>query len=194
METALVIALGSALALAVAACVWLMRERWRLAAEKQLAEGRQSDVESARVNFQALAGEALRASNEEFLRLAQTAFAAQKSDATAELERRRLAVDQLIAPVAKALEKTHQSLEQVGRDHAGLREQVLKMSQSNQELRGETSKLVQALRKPNVRGRYGEVQRERVVEVAGMKSYCDFTLQSSQRDDDGKLTRPDLIV
>lgn len=188
------IALLTALALVLLACAWLLRERYRLAAAKTLAEGRQSDLEATKTAFQALASETLRHSNEEFLRLAQTAFAVQRTEATAELEKRRLAVDQLIAPVAKALEKTHQSLEQVGRDHAGLREQVLKMSQSNLELRGETSKLVQALRKPNVRGRYGEVQLERVVEVSGMKSYCDFTAQSSQRDEEGKLTRPDLIV
>ena len=194
MELALVVALAVALALALAACVWLLRERARLAARNELAAGRQLDVEAARTTFQALASDALRASNEEFLRLAQTAFAVQRTEAAAELERRRHAVDQLIAPVARALEKTHQTLEQVGRDHAGLREQVLKMSQSNLELRSETGKLVQALRKPNVRGRYGEVQLERVVEVAGMKSYCDFTPQSSQRDVEGKLARPDLVV
>ncbi|NOT31784.1 MAG: DNA recombination protein RmuC [Planctomycetes bacterium] len=194
MEIALVVSLAVALVVVLAVCGWLLRERGRLAAEKELAQARQSDLETTRTTFQALAGEALRNSNEEFMRLAQTAFALQRTEATAELERRRLAVDQLIAPVAKALEKTHQSLEQVGRDHAGLREQVLKMSQSNSELRSETSKLVQALRKPNVRGRYGEVQLERVVEVAGMKSYCDFTLQSSQRDEEGKLSRPDLVV
>jgi DNA recombination protein RmuC len=194
METALVVSLLVALFAVLAACGWLLRERARLAAGKELAEARRSDLETTRTSFQALAADALRASNEEFMRLAQTAFAVQRTEATAELERRRLAVDQLIAPVAKALEKTHQSLEQVGRDHAGLREQVLSMSQSNQELRSETGKLVQALRKPNVRGRYGEVQLERVVEVAGMKSYCDFTPQSSQRDEEGKLSRPDLIV
>lgn len=188
------IALLTALALVLVACAWLLRERYRLAAAKTLAEGRQSDLEATKTAFQALASETLRHSNEEFLRLAQTAFAVQRSEATAELERRRAAVDQLITPVAKALEKTHQSLEAMGKDHAGLREQVLKMNQSNLELRGETSKLVQALRKPNVRGRYGEVQLERVVEVAGMKSYCDFSPQSSQRDEEGKLSRPDLIV
>ena len=190
----MLIALGSVSGILVLACLWLLRERWRLAAEKELALGRQSDLEAARATFQALAGEALRSSNEEFLRLAQTAFAAHRSEAAAELERRRSAVDALIAPVAKALEKTHQSLEQVGRDHAGLREQVVRMSQSNTELRSETGKLVQALRKPNVRGRYGEVQLERVVELAGMKRYCDYTPQGSLRDEEGKLSRPDLVV
>ncbi|MSR63453.1 MAG: DNA recombination protein RmuC [Planctomycetes bacterium] len=194
MDTTLAITLGCALAIALAACAWLVRERWRLAAEKDLAQARQSDLETTRTTFQALAGEALRHSNEEFLRLAQTAFAAQRGEAVAELERRKVEVSALIAPVAEALKKTHQSLEQAGRDQAGLRAQVVEMSQNNLALRGETSKLVQALRKPNVRGRYGEVQLERVVELAGMKNYCDFTVQSSQRDEDGKLSRPDLIV
>jgi len=190
METALLIGLG----LTLAVCAWLLRERWRLAAEAELARRRDQDLEGARASFQALASEALRSSNEEFLRLAQTAFAAQRTEAVAELEKRRAAVDQLIAPVAKALEKTHASLEQVGRDQAGLRAQVMGMTQASQELRSETGRLVQALRKPNVRGRYGEVQLERVVELAGMKSYCDFTTQETLRDEQGKLTRPDLIV
>lgn len=100
------IALLTTLALVLLACAWLLRERYRLAAAKTLAEGRQSDLEATKTAFQALASESLRHSNEEFLRLAQTAFTAQRTEATAELEKRRLAVDQLIAPVAKALEKT----------------------------------------------------------------------------------------
>ncbi len=186
--------LGLGFLLAAGAVFWLLRERWRLAAERELERGRTSDLETNRRSFQALAGEVLRASNEEFLKLAQTAFAAQRSEATAEMERRKRAVDELIAPMAQALAKTHQQLEQVGRDQAGLRQQVLGMTQSNQELRAETGKLVQALRKPNVRGRYGEVQLERVVELAGMKNYCDFTPQGSVRDEEGKLGRPDLVV
>lgn len=190
----MLIALGIALAAALLACAWLLRERWRIAAEKELALGRQSDQEQVRTTFQALAGEALRASNEEFLRLAQTSFAVQRTEAAAEMERRHRAVDDLIGPMAEALKRTHQSLEQVGRDQAGLRAQVVEMSQSNSQLRSETGKLVQALRKPNVRGRYGEVQLERVVELAGMKNYCDYTPQGGLRDEEGKLTRPDLIV
>jgi DNA recombination protein RmuC len=188
------IALTIAFVVALAACAWLLRERWRLAAQQQLALGRQSDLEAARNSFQTLAGEALRTSNEEFLRLAQTAFAAQRGEAEAELARRAAAVESLVAPVARALERTQQSLEQVGRDQAGLRAQVVEMSQGNQALRSETSKLVQALRRPNVRGRYGEVQLERVIELAGMKNYCDFTPQGGLRDEEGKLARPDLIV
>jgi len=192
--TILVTLLAVALLGAVGAALWLVRERWRLAAEAELARARAGDVEQTRVSFQAMAGDALRASNAEFLKLAQASFATHKGEAVAELERRRLAVDQLIAPVAEALRKTHASLEMVGKEHAGLRQQVAGMNQANQELRSETGKLVQALRKPNVRGRYGEVQLERVVELAGMKNYCDFTPQESLRDEEGRLQKPDLIV
>jgi DNA recombination protein RmuC len=190
----LTIGLGLFALLVSGACLWLLRERWRLAAERELARARLSDLDANRASFQALAGEVLRHSNEEFLRLAQASFAAQRSEATAEIDRRRRALDELIVPMAEALARTNHSLDQVGKDNAGLRGEVARMHQSNQELRSETGKLVQALRKPHVRGRYGEVQLERVVELAGMKSYCDFTPQEALRDSDGKLQRPDLVV
>ena len=185
-------ALGFVASLAV--CLWLWRERWKAASEREIARARLGDAEAARTSFQALAGEALRRSNEEFLRLAEQTFAAQKVEAAAEMERRRRAVDELIAPMAEALAKTQQSLEQVNKDSVGLRGEVARMHSSNQELRSETGRLVQALRKPNVRGRYGEIQLERVVELAGMKNYCDFTPQEALRDPDGKLQKPDLVV
>ncbi len=190
----LTVALGVLACAALIAVVWLLRERGRLARERERERARAGELEATRTSFQSLASEVLRHSNEEFLRLAQASFAAQKSEAAAEMERRRRAVDELIAPVAEALAKTHQSLEQVGKDSAGLRGEVLRMHASNQELRSETGKLVQALRKPHVRGRYGEVQLERVVELAGMKSYCDFTPQEALRDVEGKLLKPDLVV
>jgi len=187
-------ALGIALVVALFALAWLVRERQRLAQERALERTRQSDLENARTSFQAVAGEVLKSSNEEFLRLAQATLATQRSEAAADMERRRKAVDDLITPMAEALKRTQASLEQVGKDQAGLRNHVLEMSKGNSELRAETSKLSQALRKPNVRGRYGEVQLERVVELAGMRNYCDFTPQSSMRDEDGKLAKPDMVV
>jgi DNA recombination protein RmuC len=65
---------------------------------------------------------------------------------------------------------------------------------ANQELRAETGRLTQALRKPNVRGRYGEVQLERVIELSGMRRWCDFTTQENLRDGDKKLQKPDVVV
>jgi DNA recombination protein RmuC len=193
MET-LVALLSVALVVALALAARLWMQQVRAGARGELARSRDEDLERARESFQALAGEALRHSNEEFMRLAKTAFQAQRAEATADLEQRKKAVDALIAPMTEALARTSKSLEQVGRDHAGLRQQVLSMNDAHRDLRTETSKLVQALRKPNVRGRYGEVQLERVVELAGMKNYCDFTPQESLRGEEGRLQKPDLIV
>lgn len=174
--------------------LWSLRERLRLTAERDLARARVSDDELTRESFQAMAGEVLKSSNEEFLRLAKQTLAVKETEAVAEMQRRHQAVDELIKPISRALEDTHRHLRQTTKDNAGLREQVQFMNQSSSELRAETGKLVQALRKPNVRGRYGEIQLERVVELAGMKAYSDFTPQENLRDEDGQLQKPDLVV
>jgi len=174
--------------------LWLLRERYRLMAERDVARARTEDAARAREAFQSVAGEVIRSSNEEFLRLAQASFASERSETKAEIDRRRRALDELVTPMAKALEKTHLELEKVGKDHASLREQVVGMTRAHRDLRTETGRLVQALRKPNVRGRYGEIQLERVVELAGMKAYCDFATQENTRDDQGRLQKPDMVV
>ena len=184
-----------ALALAgLGASLWLLRERTRLTVERDIARARLEDGEKLRTSFQALAGETLKTTNAEFLRLAKETLAARGAEAVAEMDKRRDALDRLIGPIQEAIRRTHEELKQVGQDSAGLRQQVSHMAASNQELRLETGKLSQALRKPNVRGRYGEIQLERVVELAGMRAYCDFTIQENLRDEDGKLQKPDLIV
>jgi DNA recombination protein RmuC len=191
----LAIALVTVLALATGlAVLWGLRERFRLTSERDLARARLTDEEAARSSFRDVAGEVLKRSNEEFLELAQERLATRESAVVADMEQRRQAVDDLIKPVTRALEDTHRHLRQTVQDHAGLREQVQSMNRSNSELRTETSKLVQALRKPNVRGRYGEIQLERVVELAGMRAYCDFTPQENLRDEEGQLQKPDLVV
>jgi DNA recombination protein RmuC len=179
---------------AIVACALLLWERHRLIADRQLAEARLQDQGEAKRSFQSIADEALRTSNEQFLELARETLSARQTGMVAEMDKRREAVDRLIEPIQAAIEKTHEELQRVGQNHAGLREQVQLMSLANQELRGETSKLSQALRKPNVRGRYGEIQLERVVELAGMRSYCDFTTQKSLHDEEGNLQKPDLVV
>jgi len=190
----LTIALAAVAALSFAGALWLLRETFRLRAERDLYRSRVADEDQKNSQFQALAGDVLRNSTAEFLKLAQQSFQAHKVEATADVERGRRALDELIQPMAEALGKTHVQLEKMGHMHAGLREQVVNMSRGHQELRAETSRLVQALRKPNVRGRYGEVQLERVVELAGMKNYCDFTPQQNLRDEEGHLQKPDLVV
>ncbi len=174
--------------------LWLWRERWRLVAERDLAHARVADGNELKTSFQSVASEVLRASNSEFLRLAQSTLAAKENQVLSDMERRREALDRLIQPIQQAIEKTHEELRRVEKESVGLRGELLRMTQLNHELRAETGKLAQALSRPNVRGRYGEIQLQRVVELAGMKSYCDFSPQESVRDADGALKRPDLVV
>ncbi len=108
--------------------------------------------------------------------------------------RARDAFEALVRPIDRALERTHEELARLGRDNAGLRSQVKGMVRANRELSRETSKLGQALRRPNVRGRWGEIQLERVVELAGMRPYCDFSAQELVQGADGRRQRPDLVV
>ncbi len=190
----LTIALALFGAASFAGALWLLRETFRLRAERDLFKSRVGDVDQNRTSFQALAGDVLRNSTAEFLKLANQTFNTQKVETSADAERGRRALDELIRPMSDALHKTHSQLELMGRQHAGLREQVVNMARGHSELRAETSRLVQALRKPNVRGRYGEIQLERVVELAGMKAYCDFTTQQNLRDSEGRLQKPDLVV
>jgi len=152
------------------AILWLLSERYRLTAERDLARARLADEARAKSDFQSVAGEVLRNSNQEFLRLAQQTLAVKEGESLALMDRRREEVDRLIQPIQRAIEDTHHHLRRTEKDNAGLREQVLRMNKSNSQLRSETSKLVQALRKPNVRGRYGEIQLERVIELAGMRA------------------------
>jgi DNA recombination protein RmuC len=182
------------LAAAVAAVLWLVRDRIRLTTERDVALGRNEDSERMRVGFQAVAGEVLRNSNSEFLKLAKESLASSSTEALHQMDEKQTALDELIRPLRKAVEETHQTLRRAEKDSAGVRDHLNSVTRSNRELRTETSKLAQALRKPNVRGRYGELQLERVVELAGMRSYCDFTSQATLRDADGRLQKPDLVV
>ncbi len=174
--------------------LWLLRDRWRLAAERDVSRARLADEEVLKQGFQSVAGEVLRTANAEFLKLAQSTLAVQSTQGAAELDKRRESFARMIEPIQKAIEKTHEELRRVEQESLGLRGEVVRMAQANQELRAETGKLSQALAKPNVRGRYGEIQLERVVELAGMKSYCDFSAQETVHSSDGTLKRPDLVV
>ena len=193
MET-LTVVLAVLLLLAVFGLVLALLERQRLISERDLARGRLADEEATKQSFQAMATDVLRSSNEEFLRLAKETMATGKAETAAEIDKRRASLDELVGPIKEALTRTNEELRRVGQGQTGLVEQVKSISSASQELRSETNKLSQALRKPNVRGRYGEIQLQRVVELAGMRSYCDFATQSALRDEDDKVQKPDLVV
>jgi DNA recombination protein RmuC len=147
--------------------------------------------------FQSLSAEALRQNNQSFLDLARTSLGEFQRTAAADLESRRQAIGELVGPVRESLEKVDAKLQAVERDRVGayasLSEQVRSLVQTQQQLQTETSKLVGALRTPSARGRWGEIQLKRVVELAGMLAHCDFFEQLSVTTEDGRL-RPDLIV
>ncbi|MFC1855737.1 DNA recombination protein RmuC [Thermodesulfobacteriota bacterium] len=140
--------------------------------------------------FKALSSDALNKNNESFLELAKTKFESLNEHAKGELEKREQAFSNLVKPISKVLEQVDGKVQKLDVSFA---EKVDKLLESDRHLRSETSKLVQALRTPTARGRWGEIQLRRVVELAGMKKYCDFDEQAHKNTDDGRL-RPDMIV
>ena len=178
----------------LAGLVLLLRERARLTVERDLARARLEDMDRMKTGFQAIADEALRTSSSQFLELAKETLAASERDTLGELDAKRRAFDELVEPLKRAVQETQHQLRRSEKDQAGMKEQILRMTQSNRALRQETGRLAQALSKPNVRGRYGEIQLERVVELAGMRAYCDFTPQEALRTDENRLQKPDLVV
>ena len=173
----------------------------RLSAERTVAEEKLALIDGAQIRladaFNALSAEALRKNNQSFIELAQSTLATFQEGARGDLEKRQQAINEIIKPVRESLEKVDAKigdLEKVRADAYGsLNTQVRSLFESQNELRRETSNLVKALRQPSVRGRWGEVQLRRVVELAGMTDRCDFDEQQSVDTDEGRL-RPDMLV
>ena len=147
--------------------------------------------------FASLSAEALHRNNQSFLDLAGARLGELEKSAAAQLDRRRQAMDDLVVPIRDALARVDGKLLEVEKEriasYAGLLEQVKAMTRTQQALQTETGNLAKALRAPNVRGRWGEMQLRRVVEMAGMLDYCDFEEQTTVESEDGRQ-RPDLIV
>ncbi|MGH3389655.1 MAG: DNA recombination protein RmuC [Actinomadura sp.] len=163
------------------------------AAEEKLGYAEERMAE----HFESLSAKALDASNQRFLELADTRLKAAGAEAAGELERRKQAVEHLVAPLRDTLAKVEEQLREVeiGRreSHAMLAKQVDFVRQRADELRAETQTLVRALQRPEARGRWGELQLRRVVEIAGMAHHCDFTEQATGMGADGPV-RPDMVV
>ena len=150
-----------------------------------------------RAAFDSLAGETLRTHSELFLQLAREALGREQAVAQGQLKERELAIAQLVDPLRHALERTEaqaQALERERREaFVGLRTQIETLAGAQGQLQRETRNLVTALRRPEVRGRWGELTLRRLVELAGLTEHCDFTEQLQVVGEEGAL-RPDLVV
>lgn len=158
-----------------------------------LAQARRELAES----FQALSGEALKQNNEAFLSLARTTFQALHAEAKGDLAQRQQAIDNLVKPLSESLHRYDEQLRQLEQSrqaaYGGLDQHLKLLAETQQRLQQETGNLVNALRAPAVRGRWGEITLKRVAELAGMVAHCDFLEQESVMSDDGRL-RPDMVV
>ncbi len=194
-ERAAVEAARADLSAQVAALTERLHGQERLLEEKLslLSEAR----EKFRDSFQALSSEALRNNNQAFLDLARQALGAFQEGARGDLEKRQQAIDALVRPVHESLRKVDEKIGELEKARAGayasITEQIRSLTDTQVRLQAETANLVKALRAPAVRGRWGEIQLRRVVEIAGMLAHCDFVEQESAATGDGRL-RPDMIV
>lgn len=147
--------------------------------------------------FKALSADALKNNNDQFLQLAKTNLEKYQTEAKGDLEKRQQAIQELVKPLKESLAGVDEKIGKIEKERvqtfSTLQEKIAALATSEAELKKETLNLVTALRRPSARGRWGEIQLRRVVEMAGMVNYCDFYEQKSVSDD-GRLLRPDMIV
>ncbi|MBA2409437.1 MAG: DNA recombination protein RmuC [Gammaproteobacteria bacterium] len=173
----------------------------QLAAEQQRYVERDAALDEARQqlkdSFAALSSRALKENNEAFLRLARENLTQFQVQAEAELQRKEKAVETLVKPIREAMEKNEQQMQAMEKDrataHGSLTQHLNLMAVSQVQLQLETRNLVQALRRPEVRGQWGELTLRRLAELAGMVEYCDFYEQVHHATAEGGM-RPDLIL
>jgi DNA recombination protein RmuC len=172
----------------------LEQERLATAEKTALLEKAEDKLSDA---FKVLSAEALRSNNQSFLDLARTTLERFQDSARSDLDHRQAAIADLVAPVRQSLDKMDDQIQALEKErvgaYEGLKQQVLSLLDSQRDLRSETANLVRALRSPATRGRWGEIQLRRVVEMAGMVDHCDFFEQSGVATEQGRL-RPDMLI
>lgn len=180
----------------------ISQQKTLLYKEKELSAQRLQDFELAKESlsnsFKALASETLKQSNSSFLELAQTHFNQFHEMAKGDLEKREISIHNLVKPVQESLTKFDHKIQELEKTrvgaYEGLTQQVRSLLESQTQLKDETNNLVRALSNPGVRGRWGETQLRRVIELSGMLNYCDFVEQLSIENEEGRVLRPDVIV
>lgn len=202
-EILLIITSTSAGLIIGALLVWLLRQNRIHALERELSklEARDDAAERSRLELErtveSLARKALEQNNESFLRLAQENLQKFQLQAKAELSEREKAVESLVKPINEALKKTEQQIQEIERDRnrafGSIGEQLKLMSETQLRLQTETQNLVKALRRPEVRGQWGEMTLKRLAELAGMIDRCDFFEQENITTSEGRL-RPDMVI
>ncbi len=179
----------------------LIAENSDIAATLKQADGQLALLKEARQelseSFKAVSADIYRSNSESFLKISQATLAHFQKQANGDHSRRKDAIKDLVAPLQESLQKVDSHISYLEKERAGsyaaLSEQVKSMAASQVRLQGETANLVRALRTPAARGRWGEMQLKRVVEMAGMVDHCDFTLQHTVAGEDGAL-RPDMVI
>lgn len=169
--------------------------------ERKTAQERQQAMEESRKQlgdtFARLSSDALKHNNAEFLQLAQQNLKQFQIQAHNELSKKEQAVEHMVKPIRELIEKTHTQIRQIEHERkeafGSISKQLEMLAQTQVLLQGETRNLVQALRRPEVRGQWGEITLRRLVELAGMVEYCDFFEQEHTRTEDGAV-RPDMIL
>src|SRR5271155_2133621 len=197
---------------ALAALLWRARRkqalridaallRGRLKSEESLGAEREQALARARDQLQAVFGElardSLQSNSEVFLQLARERLTRQQLDASQALKERESAIEALVRPIRDALAKTEAQIQSIERDRidsfATIRAQMEILAGGQTLLSRETRNLVTALRRPDVRGRWGEITLKRLVELSGMTAHVDFTEQQHRNTDSGAI-RPDMVV
>jgi len=173
----------------------------QIKSQQQLEQERQTalqlSMERLAAEFDAVAGSSLRANNETFLQLAREHLGQHQQVASAALSEREKAIETMVTPIKEALAKTELQISRIEKERAetfgALRTSLETVTLGQQALQKETRNLVTALRRPEVRGQWGELTLKRLAELAGMVEHCDFTEQVHTHTDDGAL-RPDMII
>ena len=162
--------------------------------ERRQAVAKLAEVEKT---FALLSSEALRQNSKTFLQLAQETLKQFHVQAKGDLEQKEKAVENMVKPIREALEKTEQQVRLMENErkeaYGALHKHLETMAQTQLLLQGETRNLVQALRRPEVRGQWGEMTLKRLAELAGMVEHCDFFTQETVSGEDGRM-RPDMVV